>query len=449
LKIVTKRYKNILFRADSSSAIGLGHIKRDLVLAKRFEDAKITFACRRLEGDIVDEIPYDVVELKTMEKEELADIVKKLEIDLLVIDHYGVDYEQERWIKEKTGVKIFVLDDTYERHYCDILLNHNIGADAKRYEGLVPSGCELRCGSAFALIREEFYKERQKFRVLVAMGGSDHKNLTIEVLKILKEFPHFRVDVVTSRANTFVDALQKYAKKSKKVKLHIDTKKMAKLMRRADFAIITPSVTAQEALFMNLPFIAIKTADNQKEIADYLKKRGEAVIDGLDADWLRSEVMRLLVCSRCEMVPFSLLDEVEKRMVLRWRNSESVRAWMFHKEPIALEDHLAFIERLPLICDRAYFLVKELNEAVGVVDLTRIDYKSRSAHIGLYADPALKGKGDLLMRVLIDYAKKQLRLRRLIAEVYADNKPALALYRRFGFTQTHSDGALIEMELKL
>jgi UDP-2,4-diacetamido-2,4,6-trideoxy-beta-L-altropyranose hydrolase len=188
-----------------------------------------------------------------------------------------------------------VLDDTYERHYCDILLNHNIGADAKRYEGLVPPKCELRCGSAYALIREEFYKERQKFRVLVAMGGSDHKNLTIEVLKILKEFPHFRVDVVTTRANTFVDTLQKYTKKNKKIKLHIDTKKMAKLMRRADFVIITPSVTAQEALFMNLPFIAIKTADNQKEIYNNLKKQGYKCLKKFSSKGLKKEIKSMIL----------------------------------------------------------------------------------------------------------------------------------------------------------
>jgi len=36
--------KTILFRADSSSTIGTGHIMRDLVLAKQFQDAHIIFA---------------------------------------------------------------------------------------------------------------------------------------------------------------------------------------------------------------------------------------------------------------------------------------------------------------------------------------------------------------------------------------------------------------------
>ncbi len=45
-------YTNILFRADSSSTIGTGHIMRDLVLAEQFEDAGIVFATRDLPGNI-------------------------------------------------------------------------------------------------------------------------------------------------------------------------------------------------------------------------------------------------------------------------------------------------------------------------------------------------------------------------------------------------------------
>ena len=43
---------NILFRADSSSTIGTGHIMRDLVWAKQFDDACIIFAKQELSGNI-------------------------------------------------------------------------------------------------------------------------------------------------------------------------------------------------------------------------------------------------------------------------------------------------------------------------------------------------------------------------------------------------------------
>ena len=43
---------NILFRADSSSTIGTGHIMRDLVLATQYKDANITFVTQNLDGNI-------------------------------------------------------------------------------------------------------------------------------------------------------------------------------------------------------------------------------------------------------------------------------------------------------------------------------------------------------------------------------------------------------------
>ena len=146
---------NILFRADSSSSIGTGHIMRDLVLAKQYKNANITFATQELDGNInhkIVESGYALRILKSNSKDEVLEIIKSSDIDLLVIDNYDVDYEFEKYIKENSAVKILSFDDTYEKHYCDILLNHNISADEKRYKGLVPDECELRCGCKYTLI---------------------------------------------------------------------------------------------------------------------------------------------------------------------------------------------------------------------------------------------------------------------------------------------------------
>lgn len=65
--------KNILFRADSSSDVGLGHIIRNMVLAKAYEKEgdKISFASRNLEDNIIDKIHYKTYILKSNIVEEL------------------------------------------------------------------------------------------------------------------------------------------------------------------------------------------------------------------------------------------------------------------------------------------------------------------------------------------------------------------------------------------
>lgn len=285
---------SVLFRADSSSTIGTGHIMRDLVLAEQFEDAKIIFATQDLSGNInykIEEKKYAMEILNSNDIDELVTIIKKNAIDMIIIDHYGIDRDYEKALKETTGITIFVLDDTYEKHYCDILLNHNVSANATKYIGLVPENCEIRCGAKYTLIRDEFktikkiqrnISEKDSLTVFIAMGGADHSNKNIDILKAINELGNIKANVVTTRANKYLKELELFAKKYENITVHVNTDKIASLMNESDFAIVTPSVTVNEVLFMGLPFIAIQTAGNQNEIAQYLEDHNFQVLRSYD-----------------------------------------------------------------------------------------------------------------------------------------------------------------------
>jgi len=301
------KIKNILFRADSSSTIGLGHIMRDLVLAKKYskKGAKITFATQNLKGNINQKIlnsGFSVKILKSNSKKELVKLIKKLKINLLVIDHYKINYKKEKYIKEKTDVKILSLDDTYEKHYCDTLLNHNLGADKRKYKKLVPSTCRVFCGSKYTLVRDEFIKEKSKKRkkknkvktIFLAMGGADHSNINIDILKVLKKFENLKVYVVTTNANKNLKQLKKYTQTKKWVRLYINSNKIAKLMKKSDFAIVTPSVILNEVYFMKVPFLAIRTALNQKDIYKYLKNKKFYVLNKFKILKVEKKIFNLL-----------------------------------------------------------------------------------------------------------------------------------------------------------
>ncbi|EJF06907.1 pseudaminic acid biosynthesis-associated protein PseG [Thiovulum sp. ES] len=288
-----------LFRADSSSKIGLGHIMRDLVLAQQYENSDIYFATQNLNGNInhkILESKYKLIDLKTNSVEELIKNIKDVNIDEVVFDHYEIDYIFEKKVKDETGVKILSFDDTYQKHYCDILLNHNISANENRYKNLVPENCELRCGAKYTLIRDEFknisLKTPKQPTIFLAMGGADTSNLSLEILKIIPE--GFKVNLVTTSSNPNISELKKFVEKDSFIELHINTVKIAQIMANSTLAIISPSVILHEVLYLRLPFIAIQTANNQKDISEYLKQNRYIILEKFDREDLKEILWKIL-----------------------------------------------------------------------------------------------------------------------------------------------------------
>lgn len=75
-------------------------------------------------------------------------------------------------------------------------------------------------------------------------------------------------------------------------------------------------------------------------------------------------------------------------------------------------------------------------QVVGHAGLERmVGRRAHAGRIGLGVHDAWVGKGvgTALLRAVVDQAERWLGLRRLELSVFADNMPAVALYRRFGF----------------
>lgn len=276
----------ILIRADASSKIGTGHIMRDFVLAKRFPKETVEFATKALSGnldELIKEKGFTHHSLKDNKPKTLIKLLKKNVYDLLIIDHYELDAAFEREVGTALpALVLMVLDDTYQRHHCDILLNHNIYAKAKHYKNLVPKNTQLLCGREYTLLREEFLIPKnvnERDSILIAMGGSDPRNLTVKILRSLPKEFSLNINVITTCSNKRLSKLQTYLKDKNNIALHVQTQEVAALAQQAHFAIITPSSLANELFALQIPFIAIKTAKNQDYMSAFLSKCGLNVLD--------------------------------------------------------------------------------------------------------------------------------------------------------------------------
>ncbi len=281
--------KKVLVRCDSSRTIGLGHVMRDLVLAQALQSRyEVMFATRELEGNINNKIKENGFVLHVIASNDIEELIRVIvdnNIDIVVIDHYGIDASFEQTLKQRTGVYLVVLDDYYEKHYCDRLINHNPGADSEKYDTLLPRHAVRQCGIAYTLIRHEFKEARDGMtskrklgkkrvkHIMVMMGGSDPKNYTFSIAKSLYHHPYYKLHLVTTSANHHCETLRRLSQCHRNIYLHVNSSHIARLMNQADLAVISPSVTAAEALFMRLPFIAVQTADNQEAIYSYLKQK--------------------------------------------------------------------------------------------------------------------------------------------------------------------------------
>ena len=260
-----------LLRVDFSSQIGLGHLRRIETFVQRYNLTNPIIVCKECDANLT------TLPLVRIDNEvAFFEYVQRLKPSWVIVDNYKFTYENEREFKRLfPHIKLTVFDDTYAKHYADEIINHNLGAQKEKYENpdvvrIIPP-----------LIRKEFKKaKRKKYKkegIFLSLGGSDAKNLTLRVLKILKPLK-IQVNIYTTSANQNLDRIQKYGFTNKWVRLHIN-EDVAEGMAKSLFAIITPSVISYEAIYMGLDFIAIQTAENQKELVKFLKRKYKVIKD--------------------------------------------------------------------------------------------------------------------------------------------------------------------------
>ena len=275
--------KKILFRCDSSSIIGLGHVKRCLVLAKRLKEydknIKILFATQNLNGNINQEIlksGFSIYAIRDNSVEMLDYFVKGLQINLLIIDSYDIDYVYEEQLKIKNPtLKMLSFDDTINPHKSDMVLNHGVQAQEKEYKRLVSKKTKLFCGSEYTLLRDEFLETKRKKvtrnSVAVILGGNDVLNLSSKIADLLLEInKKYKITVITTSVNPNIKEL----KENKNIELLVDINNMASVIATKSLVITATGGTLFEVLALKKKFINIEVASNQKVVDKFLKNKG-------------------------------------------------------------------------------------------------------------------------------------------------------------------------------
>ena len=504
--------KTVVFRCDASERIGSGHVMRCLTLADMIAQngGDCHFICRTLPGHLIDHIirrghtthalssPVQPVGADwlgvplTQEITESAAVIAGLPVDRIIVDHYGLDAVWETEVGP-VGCPVMAIDDLADRsHACDILLDQNLGRDAKDYDGLVPEGCQRLIGTSYALLRPEFAAARpaslvrrktaQLRHIMISMGGADAGNATTRVLDVLaaqKGLPDgLHITVVMGSSALHLGTVQERARRMPvPTDVRVNVSNMAALMCTSDLAIGAAGGTSWERCCLGLPTLMLVLADNQGSAATALAEKGAAILigDARDPHWshklpiIMDAVSDSMSLQSITYVAASLCDGNGAKRVLaaigetdgylrpaRMSDAENIFEWRYSQNSahfyrsIGIPDMAAHKAWLDRAFQNPAMDLRVFSQGGHDIAHVRFDINAANltqAEIGICVSSAVRGKGlgTRILKAAIEAPPPNVV--ELLAEVHEDNIALRRIFEKIGFRQKKRVGPFLYLVL--
>lgn len=302
----------VIFRADSSKDIGMGHITRDSDLA----DA--------LHGRFGAEILFI-----TRDTSSSLEMLRARGFSVVSFPSDFTNTQEHRFVLEVVAVKkpaLFILDmlDAYrDLPFLASLKKHAVMlgciADNADFFDILPADfvvngnpCQLRhsykvrdkylLGPQYFILAPVFLKlhnqqytvKKKPQRVTITLGGSDHNNLIFKVLGALKdELALFDVTVVVGPAFGKDMELHDFVAREK---LQVMVKRnvlLAPLLFASDIVITAGGNTLFERLVLGVPGITINQLPMQQDISACFAADEATINIGMGVDAVPSEILRV------------------------------------------------------------------------------------------------------------------------------------------------------------
>jgi spore coat polysaccharide biosynthesis predicted glycosyltransferase SpsG len=225
-------------------------------------------------------------------------------IDLLVIDHYAIDYRWESWFLGQFPDidKIMVIDDLANReHICDYLVdttylpgqsydNNDISYDDKYYDNryhnnqLISRDAMRMLGSKYVMLNSEFSYYRhdgennhmiilpdETLRISIAFGGADIPNATGQVVQVLLQeyrsmnLNNIKVDIILGGLNQHKDEIQSLIRDVPIFQLYqnLSYKDLLNLLSMSHLNVGAGGISLYERCCLGIPSVVITLAENQ------------------------------------------------------------------------------------------------------------------------------------------------------------------------------------------
>jgi UDP-2,4-diacetamido-2,4,6-trideoxy-beta-L-altropyranose hydrolase len=295
----------IFIRVDASKDIGTGHLYRCLNLADalRQKGCQSLFAINSADLDLqakiskrghiavnlgsnyitfTNSIGPASIEQQLLDVKNCYELIEKYQPDLLIVDHYNLDYNWERMLKPIVK-KILVIDDLANRkHDCSFLLDQTPVRIASDYKNLVEVDTQLLIGPQYTILNPDFNNFRNRNiekppssnNILVGMGGLDSNNLIPKILTYLErktELSLYGINIVISSMAPQIKFLEKIARSSSlRIRLNVETENFAQVLAMSDFAISAGGLMSLELACLGVPAIILPLNEIQGKVSSNL-----------------------------------------------------------------------------------------------------------------------------------------------------------------------------------
>jgi len=479
----------VLFRADASSSIGIGHTARCLTLAQalRAHGVQVSFACCLLDGHRRAAIEQEGFEVFAWPQPEhapgiacwAADIAALRNalpagagFDWVIVDHYGLDARWEQAARAFAR-RVAVIDDLADRdHAADLLLDQNFGASEVRYAPRLPAACRRLLGPRYALVRPAFQRPaitppQQARRVLVSFGGFDVASMLPRTLQALAGLEGLQVTCIAGLGNAQREVLSQLCAGRAGWELHDYMDDLPARMATADLFIGAAGGTTWERAALGLPSLCVSVADNQRAAAEAMARAGMHLYLGdagqVDVPALRQAIVlllgnqalrqsfaersRTLVDGRgAQRVAVALLGEQlalrparsdDARLLFDGRDAPEVRRRSQQGQALHWPEHQAWLAATLADQQRLLLIAETPDGPVGSVRYDRLPGQRARVSLYLFAGRFGLGWGRVLLARGEACARQQWPdLQAIEAQVLPDNQASLQLFAGAGFVQS-------------
>jgi UDP-2,4-diacetamido-2,4,6-trideoxy-beta-L-altropyranose hydrolase len=288
--------RNIVFRLDCGKIIGSGHLMRCLAFARVFKrlNYKCFFVTYDFSKDIIEKVikkefkifylnsikykknPIEFEKLvfnhkknlySSKEKHDFFNIVEKKikNVETIIVDHYGLSYDWEKFVKKKLKKKLVIIDDFLNRnHFCDILIDPT----GQYIENKNDKIDKIFSGLKYVVINKNFYRQniKKKNFIFISFGSMDKLQMSLKTVKELINMKlKFKIVVAISKFSKNYSKLLEYQNK-KQIVICNEVKDLNYFLNRSIFAIGAAGTSAFERIHLKIPSLVFKTASNQKNV---------------------------------------------------------------------------------------------------------------------------------------------------------------------------------------